>query len=327
MGDWKKGRFLPVYWIEGDEPYFIDKVIDHAEHRILTEQEAGFNLSVFYGKDAEWADVVNACRRYPMFAERQVVILKEAQQMKDIDKLEGYIEQPLTSTVFVVGYKDKKVDKRTRLYKSLTKHGEILTTKKIGERNLPAWTEDFLKGKGFTIGQKALLLMIEHIGNDLSRITNEIEKMEVNLKGRSNITEDDIEQFIGVSKDHNVFELQAALGQKDLPKAIRILNYFGANPKAAPIQQVLPLLYAFFSKVYMLFGIDARDENAVAATLGVPPYFVKDYLTVARKYGLQGVEQALMLLHHYNLKSVGVGDAGTSDADLMKEMAVKMMHT
>jgi DNA polymerase-3 subunit delta len=326
IGDWKKGRFLPVYWLEGDESFFIDRIMDHAEHHILTEQEAGFNLSVFYGKDAAWADVMNACRRYPMFAERQVVLLKEAQQMKDIDKLEPYIEHPLSSTVFVIGYKDKKIDKRTRFYKTLSRHGEIITTKKMGDRALPAWTEDYLKAKGFSISQKALMLMIEHIGNDLSRITNEIGKMELNLKGRSNITEDDIEQFIGVSKDYNVFELQTALGHKDLAKAIRIINYFESNPKAAAIQQVLPLLYSFFSKVYMVFGINARDEGAVAETLGVPPFFVKDYIAAARKYELPGVRNALLLLHHYNLKSLGIGDPGSSDASLMKEMAVKMMN-
>ncbi len=325
IADWKKGNFKPVYWLEGEEPYYIDQVVNYAEHEILNESEAGFNLTVFYGRDANWADIVNACRRYPMFAERQVVLLKEAQHMKDIDKLEGYVENPLTSTVFVVSYKEKKVDARTKFAKTLKSKGEVFTTKKMYDNQLPQWASEMVQQHGLSINQKALALLVDHIGNDLSRIQNEIEKLAVNLGSRKNITEDDIEQYIGVSKEFNVFELQDALAKKNLPKAIRIIQYFGSNPKAAPIQLILPSLYSFFSKVYMIFGAGTNDEKAIASAVGVNPYFVKDYLAAARNYGDNGVERILLLLHQYNLRSIGVHDAGTEDADLMKELVVKMM--
>jgi DNA polymerase III, delta subunit len=325
ISDWKKKLYKPVYWLEGEEEYFIDKVIDFAEHKILSESEAGFNLTVFYGKDANWPDIINACRRYPMFAERQVVLLKEGQQMKDIDKLETYIENPLPSTIFVVSYKNKKVDGRTRLARVLKEKGELLSTKKIYENKLPEWTQEMVRSKGFTITPKALALVVDHIGNDLSRIENEIEKVTVNVGDKKNITEDDIEKYVGVSKEFNVFELQSALAKKDLAKAIRIVQYFEANPKAAPIQLVLPSLYGFYSKLFMLFGINSRDEKTMAAGIGVPSFFFSDYAVAIKLYSYQQVESALLLLHTYNLKSVGVNDAGTEGASLLKEMIVKMI--
>jgi len=324
--EWKKGIFKPVYWLEGEEEYYIDKVIEHAEHRILPESESAFNLSVFYGRDTSWPDVINACRRYPMFAERQVVILKEAQHMRDIEKLEAYVDNPLSSTVFVVGYKDKKVDGRTKFAKVLKEKSVLVTTKKMYDNQLPEWTQELLQAKGLAISPKGLVLLVDHIGNDLSRIENEIDKLSVNLGKRKTITEEDIETFIGVSKDFNVFELQAALAKKDIAKAIRIIQYFEANPKAAPIQLVLPSLYSFFSKVFMVFGAGSHDEKAVAASLGIKPFFIKDYMQAANLYSYAGVEKILLLLHQYNLKSLGVNDAGNSDASLLKEMAVKMVE-
>src|SRR6185312_10341228 len=178
--------------------FYIDQLVNYAEHHILSESEAGFNLTVFYGKDADWTAVVNACRRYPMFAERQVVLLKEAQQMRDIDKLEPYIEKPLASTVFVVAYKEKKVDGRSRLAKLLKEKAELFTTKKMYDSQLPEWTAGLVRSKGYEIAQKALALLVDHIGNDLSRINNEVEKLLVNLADRKNITEDDIERFVGI---------------------------------------------------------------------------------------------------------------------------------
>ena len=326
ISEWKKGVFHPVYWLEGEEEYYIDKVIEHAEHRILPESEAAFNLTVFYGRDASWPDVINACRRYPMFAERQVVLLKEAQHMRDIEKLEGYIENPLLSTVFVVGYKEKKVDGRTKFAKVIKEKAVMITTKKMYDNQLPERTQELIQSKGLAISPKGLALLVDHIGNDLNRIENEIDKLSVNLGKRKTITEEDIEAFIGVSKDFNVFELQAALARKDVVKAIRIIQYFEANPKAAPIQLVLPSLYSFFSKAFMVFGASSHDEKTVAASLGVKPFFVKDYMQAANLYNYAGVEKILLLLHQYNLKSLGVNDAGNSDASLLKEMVVKIVE-
>ena len=325
IADWKKGNFKPIYWLEGDEPFFIDQVVHYAEHKILPEAEASFNLSIFYGKDADWSSVVNACMRYPMFAEKQVVILKEAQQMRDIEKLESYIDNPLMSTIFVVSFKEKKVDGRSKLAKTLKSKGEMLTTKKMYDSQLPEWVNQMVASHKLTIAPKALHLLVDHIGNDLSRLQNEVEKLAVNLAGRKNITEDDIEKYIGVSKDFNVFELQDALGKRDLAKTIRIIHYFEANPKAAPIQMILPALYNYFSKVFMLYSLPNITEQSAAAALGVNPFFVKEYIATARRYDYEGIEKVLLLLHQYNLRSIGVHDAGTSDAGLLKELAVKMI--
>ncbi len=325
ISGWKKNQFKPLYWLEGEEEYYIDKAVEYAEKHILPESEAAFNLSVFYGKDANWADVINACRRYPMFAERQVVILKEAQQMRDLEKLEPYIENPLSSTVLVVSYKEKKLDARKKFTKLVKEKGVLLSTRKIYDRDVPEWTQHLVQGKGLTITPRALALLADHIGNDLSRIENEIEKLTVNLGKRTQITEDDIEQYIGVSKEFNVFELQSAIAARELGRAIRIIRYFEANPKAGPIQMILPSLYNFFSKIFMIHGAGTGDPKTLATTIGVNPYFMKEYMEGAKLYNYPQVEKAILLLHQYNLKSVGVGDAGTEDASLMKEMLVKMM--
>jgi DNA polymerase III subunit delta len=325
INEWKGKSFKPVYWLEGEEEFFIDKAIDFAEHHILNESEASFNLTIFYGKDANWPDVINACRRYPMFAERQVVLLKEAQQMRDIEKLESYIENPLISTVFVVSYKAKKLDARKKFAKLIKEKGVLLTTKKIYDSQLPDWTSQMLKSKGLTITPKGLVLLIEHVGNDLTRIENETDKIIVNLGKRTSITEDDIENYIGVSKEFNVFELQSAIAAKDLASSIRIIQYFEANPKAGPIQMILPSLYSFFSKVFMIFGAGTNDEKTIAASIGVNPFFMKEYMQAARLYSYPAVEKALLLLHQYNLRSVGVNDSGTDDASLLKELVVKIV--
>jgi len=299
--------------------------MDYAENHLLPESEQAFNLSIFYGKDADWMEIINTCRRYPMFAENQVVLLKEAQQMKDISKLEPYIQQPLHSTLFIVSYKDKKVDGRGRLSKLLKEKGVLLTTKKMYDNQMPEWVTEFLRARGLTISQKALFLLIDHIGNDPGRIKSEVEKIQINLETRKSIHEDDVENYVGISKEYNVFELQAALARKDLSRAFRIIQYFESNPKAAPIQKVLPALYSFFSKVYMIFSIPAPDEITASAVLGVRGFIVKDYLLAARNYGFAGIENAILLLHQYNLKSVGVHSAPVEGSELMKELIVKLI--
>ena len=328
ISDWKKGKFKPLYWLEGDEPYFIDNIVNYAESKILSEADASFNLSIFYGKDADWVNIVNACKRYPMFSERQVVILKEAQQMnfKDLEKLQPYIENPLSSTIFVVSHKDKKIDGRSKIAKAIKQNGELFSTKKMYDDKLPDFAASIVNKHQLTITQKALFLLVDHIGNDLSRIENEIEKLAINLNGRKQITEDDIENYIGISKEFNVFELQAALAQRNFAKAIRIIHYFEANPKASPIQMTLPALYNYFSKVYMVFSVGSSDNTTIAQTLEVNPYFVKDYMAAAKQYGQQSVEKVLLLLQHYNLKSVGINTSYTAEGELMKELVTKMMY-
>lgn len=325
ISDLKKGNSKAVYWLEGEEDYFIDQVIQFAEHNILSENEAGFNLTIFYGRDSAWPDVINACRRYPMFSERQVVILKEAQDLKGIEKLESYVEKPLASTLLFVAYKGKKVDGRTKLAKLLKDKAVLMSTKKMYDNALPEWTNELVQQKGFTITKKALFLLIDHIGNDLSRLSNEIDKLALNLKDRKQINEDDIEKFVGVSKEFNVFELQQAVAQRDLYKAMRIVQYFGSNPKAAPLQLVFPSLYNFFSKVLVVYSVPSKDEKTIASALGVNAWFVKDYISTATRFSFQEIEKLLLLLYEYNLRNLGVNDAGTEDAELLKEMVVKMI--
>jgi DNA polymerase-3 subunit delta len=325
LAELKKQQFKPVYWLEGEEEFFIDQVIEYAEKNILSESEASFNLTIFYGRDTSWPDLFNACRKYPMFSDKQVVILKEAQAMKDVEKLETYVEKPLTSTLLFVAYKGKKLDGRTKLAKLLKDKAVLLTSKKLYDNELPEWTSELIKTKGYTITNKALFLLIDHIGNDLSRLNNEVNKLILNLDKRKSITEDDVEMFVGISKEFNVFELQQAIANKDLYKAIRIIQYFESNPKAAPIQLIFPSLYNYFSKVQMIYSVPSRDEKTVATAIGVNGYFVRDYLQTAMKFSSQEIERVLLLLHQYNLKGIGINDVGTTDAMLLKEMTVKMI--
>ena len=328
IADWKQKKFKPVYWLEGEEPFFIDEVINYAEHHLLSESEAAFNLTIFYGKDADWAGVLNACMRYPMFGERQVVLLKEGQQMKDIEKLENYIQKPLASTIFVVGYKDKKLDARTKFSKAVKQHGELLSTKKIYESQLPEWTQQIITSLGLSINHNALLLLVDHIGNDLSRLKNEIEKISINLNKRKTITEDDIENFVGISKEFNVFELQDAISQKNLPKAIRIIQYFQSNPKAAPLQLILPTLYTYFSKIYTAAAMNDYSENTLRPLFYNNPFAAKQALTAIKNYGFDGTEKIILLLHEYNLKGIGINSAisgSAADAEFLKELSVKII--
>lgn len=325
INTWKQKKFKPVYWLQGEEDYFIDELTKYAEHEILSEAEAGFNLTVIYGRDADWAMVINACRRYPMFAEKQVVILKEAQQMREIDQLEAYISSPLDSTILIVAHKGKSIDKRTKLHKTLQSHAEVFASDKIKDYKISEWISDLVKSKGLGISPKCIAMLEEHIGNDLSRIANEIDKLTLNLGAKKTIDEDDIEKYIGISKEYNIFELQDAIVRKDMVKAMKIINYFNSNPKAVPIQMALPALYSFISKVYAAFGMSDQSDNTLKPLFYYNPNTVQQARTMIKNYGYNGVEKLILLMHQYNLKSIGVGDTGTPGPVLMKEMVAKMM--
>lgn len=322
---WKQKKYKPIYWLHGDEEYYIDILTHYAEEHLLPESEAGFNLTVFYGKDADWAAVTNACKRYPMFAEKQVVVLKEAQQMKDMEKMEPYIAAPLESTIFIVAYKGKTLDKRTKLNKLLATHAEVFVSEKIKDYKIQEWIAEMVKSKGFTISSKSVALLEEHIGNDLSRIANEVDKLSINLGAKKTIEEDDIEKYIGISKEYNAFELQDALAKKDLVKAIKIIQYFESNPKAAPIQLVLPVLYGFVSRVYSAYGLKDNSDTALKPLFFFNVGALQQAKMMMKNYGYAGVEKILLLLHHYNLKAIGIGDGGSSGGTLMREMVAKMM--
>lgn len=326
ISSWQKNNFKPIYWLEGEEEFFIDEVMDFAEKKILSEADASFNLSVFYGKDANWADIINACRRYPMFAERQVVLLKEAQQMRDIDKLEPYIENPLSSTVFVVSYKGKTLDGRSKLSKTIKKHGEVFLSKKIYENQLPSWAQGYIQSKGLSIAPKALSLLVDHVGNDLSRIANEIDKLSINMGATKAITDDDIEKYIGVSKEYNIYELQQAFSRKDLAKAINIFQYFESNPKAVPYVLVLPSLYGYFTKIMTIYQMQDKSERALRPLFFNNPVLIQQAIDTLRNYSFSDLENTVLLLHDYNLKMIGINSYRASFGSLMKEMCFKIMR-
>lgn len=326
ISEWKKNIFKPIYWLEGEEEYFIDEIMEYAEKKILSEADASFNQTIFYGKDANWTDIINACRRYPMFADWQVVLLKEAQQMKEVEKLESYIENPLGSTILVVSYKGKTLDGRSKFSKLIKKKGEVFLSKKIYDNQLPGWINGYLQTNGFKITPKALNLLVEHIGNDLSRIVNEIEKLSLNLDKGKNITEDDIEKYIGISKEYNIFELQRAFSKKDNAKAIRILQYFEANPKAVPIQLILPSLYSYFVKILPVYQMVDKTERALKPLFSFNPNLVDQALDTLKNYSFSQIEQIIILLHHSNLKSIGIDSAGLSSGAIMKELSYKILN-
>ena len=271
--DLKNKKYKSIYWLEGEESYFIDEIMNFAEHKILTESEASFNLNIFYGKDADWAEVLNACKQYPMFSDKKVVLLKEAQSMKEkeLERLESYIINPLSSTILFVSHKEKKVDGKTKFAKVLKTKTELLTTKKLYANQLPDWARGMIQKLGLNIEQKALMLLVDHIGNDLSRIQNEIEKLAVNLKGRTTITEDDIERYIGISKEFNVFELQDAIGKRNFDSrpqnvavpcmVIRAATRNFAARAADPFPQER-------CRLLDRFGIDRRKKSSGAADDG-----------------------------------------------------------
>ncbi len=328
MKNLKAGKLKPVYLLQGEEDFFIDKACHFFEHELLPEAERDFNLSIFYGKDADWSDVINACRRYPMFSERQVVILKEAQSMRstDFNKLERYLEDLMESTLFVMTYKKGKVDGRSKISKLVAKKGEVLLVKKVYDNQMPAWIKTYVKSHGYDITEKACLLLTSHIGTDLSVQANELGKIFINFPKGKKIDEAVVEKYVGISREYNIFEFQNALGTKDLPRIMRIIQYFEANPKAAPMQLVFSVLYNFFSKTELLIRLPRGANSNIASALGVNPFFVKDYQKAARAYQLQGVEKTLLLLNEYNLRMLGINDAGTPPIGLLKEMVAKILN-
>jgi DNA polymerase-3 subunit delta len=334
LKDLKNRKYKPIYLLQGEEPYYIDLVSDFIEHKLLSDAEKGFNQTVFYGKDTDIMSVLNASKRYPMMADYQVVLVKEAQDMKwgsdDADKkginpLLAYLENPLTSTILVFCYKYGKFDKRKKTYKAIEKSGLIFESAPLYDSKVPGWIEDFITEKGYKINQQASLMLAEYLGNDLSKIANELEKLMLNISAGQEINLKLIQDNIGISKEYNVFELQSALGKKDAFKANQIINYFEANPKANPIVLVLGNLNNFFSKVLVYHYVKDKSPQSLARELGVSPYFIKDYEQAARSYNYGKTMQIISYLREYDVKSKGV-DSNTDHGGLMKELVFKILH-
>ncbi|MBX6379569.1 MAG: DNA polymerase III subunit delta [Thermoflavifilum aggregans] len=327
MQQLRKKQLSPVYWLEGEEEYYIDQLLEVFENHLLSEQEKDFNLHVFYGEEADWRDVINACRQYPAFAERQVVILREAQQMplSHLQKLEAYITHPLTSTVFVVAYKHGKTDGRTAFGRLIREKAVYFVSQPIYEEQIPQWIEQHLQETGLKATPQAIHMLAEHIGNDLTRISMELEKIRLNLKDQQVIDEHLVEQYVGISREYNVFQLQDAIGKKDMTRILHILHYFSLNPRSAPMQLVIASLYQYFVKLWQLHSMRNLTDKALADQLGIHPFFLKQYLAAARQYPKQVVERNILLLHTYNLKSVGMDQVTYDESSLLQEMIFRLI--
>ena len=324
--DLKNGTIHPIYFLSGEEPYFIDVISDYIEHNLLDESEKGFNQIILYGRDVTIDDIVSNAKRYPMMAERQVVIVKEAQDLtRTIDKLSAYIENPQPTTVLVLCYKYKKLDKRKPLYKALQKKGVFYEGKRLYENQVSSWIQKTLHEKGYTIHPKAAHMLVEFLGTDLSKINNELEKLGLILPEASAITPEIIEENIGISKDYNNFELRKAVGQRDILKAQRIAQYFVQNPKDNPLVVTIGTLFSFFSQLLQYHGLPSKDKSTVAKTLRINPYFVEEYATAARNYPMKKVSRVIALLREADMKGKGVDASTFATADILKELLVRVM--
>tara|TARA_R110002050_G_scaffold24083_3_gene64365 strand:+ start:155335 stop:156339 length:1005 start_codon:yes stop_codon:yes gene_type:complete len=324
--DIKQGKLKPIYFLMGEESYYIDKISDYIEDSVLSEEERGFNQMVLYGRDVTIDDIVENAKRYPMMAEYQVVIVKEAQDLsRTIEKLVSYAQNPQPTTVLVFNYKYKKIDKRKGLYKALKKVGVVYESKKLYENQVADWIRRILSPKNYTISPKAAQMLVEFLGTDLSKINNELEKLQIILPKGSQITPEVIEENIGISKDFNNFELRKAIGERNTIKAYQIVNYFANNPKDNPMVVTVSLLFNFFSQLLHFHGLKDKSPRNVASALKVNPYFVNEYITAARNFPMRKVSMVISTLREFDVKSKGVGSNAVPQGDLLKELLVRIL--
>ncbi len=325
--DIKSGKIKPIYFLMGEEPYYIDKISDYIEQNVLNEADKGFNLMSLYGRDVTIDDIIGHAKRYPMMADRQVIIVKEAQDLsRTIEKLAAYANNPQESTMLVVNYKYKKIDKRKALYKAIKKIGVVFESKKLYENQVSDWIIRVLASKKISIVPKAAQMLVEFLGTDLSKISNELDKLQIVLSNTNQITPELIEENIGISKDYNNFELRKAIGQRDVVKAYQIVSYFADNPKDNPMVVTVSLLFSFFSQLLHFHGLADKSKRNVAAALRVNPYFVEDYTIAARNFPMRKVSAVIALLREFDVKSKGVGSSNVSHGDLLKELLFKIFN-
>lgn len=327
MSDLRKRIFRPVYFLAGDEPYYIDLITDFIAEKVLTEEEKAFNQVVLYGEDTTISAIIDTAKRFPMMASHQVVIVREAQSLRKTEDLALYLEKPLLSTILVINYKYKVIDKRTKLYKTLEAQGVYFESMRLRDYQVAPWAERYLMTKGVKIDPGASALLSEYLGTDLHKIANELDKLLITLPaGKPVITGQLIEKNIGISKDFNNFELQKAVGERNVLKANRIVNYFGENQKDNPITLTIASLFSLFTKLLAYHYLTDKSKNNVAAALKINPFFVKDYEVWATRYNASRTINIISLLRTYDLKSKGFGDAGTEPGDLLKEIIYKILH-
>ncbi|HYG40934.1 MAG TPA: DNA polymerase III subunit delta [Cytophagales bacterium] len=332
LKDLKSNKYAPVYFLQGEEPYYIDKISDYIEANALKEHEKGFNQIIMYGQDAPMSVILNNARRYPMMSERQVVIVKEAQNIPDFTKenaekmFGAYVSNPLPSTILVFNYKFKKLDARKSQTKQIEKFAVCVESKKLYDNQVPDWVTKYVNDKGFKVSPKTTLLISDFIGNNLERISNEIDKLLINLNPGEEITPDLVQKYIGISKEFNVFELQKALTTKDIVKANQIINYFAANPKNNPVIPIISSLFSYFTKLLLAHHSKDKSEKGLALALSVNPFFVKDYLAGVRNYPLVKVISIIHFIKTADLQSKGVESTSISEGEIMKELVYKILH-
>ncbi|WP_432221543.1 DNA polymerase III subunit delta [Flavobacterium sp. TMP13] len=327
VNDIKAGNIKPIYFLMGEESYYIDKLAEYIEKNILSEEEKGFNQTVLYGRDVSIEDIISTAKRYPMMAERQVVIVKEAQELsRTIDKLESYAAKPMETTVLVICYKYKTLDKRKKVTKELSKNGLVYESKKLYENQVGEWIKRVLAGKKYNIEPKANAMLVEFLGTNLSKINNELEKLQIILPQGTMITPHHIEENIGFSKDYNVFELRKAIGERNQLKAYKIADNFAQNPKEYPLVMTTALIFGFFIQLLKYHGLKDKNPKTVAAAIGVNPYFLKEYDVALKNYPMKKVSQVIAALRDIDVKSKGVGANALPQSDLLKEMLWKIFN-
>jgi len=332
LADLKAGQYAPVYFLQGDEPYYIDLISDYIEQNCLAEAEKGFNQTILYGKDVSMAQVLTNARRFPMMAERQVVIVKEAKDIQDINKEDGqkllmsYLDNPVPSTVLLFAHKHKNLDGRKPLTKAAKAKAVFVATAQLRDYELPGWIETYIRQKGYQINDRSVMMLSEYVGTNLERLTNEIGKIMLNIEDGGMINEDLVQKYVGISKEYNVFELQRAISFRDPVKANKIVRYFAANAKANPIIPMIALLYSFYSKLLIFHGTKDKSDNGLMGAMGVRNFALKEYKAAARNYPLGKVMQSIGLLRKADLQSKGVNSGAMKDGEILKELVFKLMH-
>ncbi len=322
-----KKIYHPLYVLMGEEPYFIDKISDYIAQNALNEAERSFNQTILYGKDATVDQVLTTARRFPMMAAYQLVILKEAQNLTGLeDGLLSYAENPMKSTILVICYKYKSIDKRKKFLKAAGDNGIVFESKKIYENQLAPWIQTYVTENSYKIQPQAMALLAEYLGTEISKVANELDKLMILLPQGATITTTDIEKNIGISKDFNVFELQNALGNRDILKANRIINYFGANPNQNPMVKTITMLYSYFSKILKLQLLQDKSKPNIARELGISPFFVDDYMKAAKNYPTKKAVEIISVLREFDIKSKGIGNVSASQDELQREMIFKILH-
>ena len=326
--DLKNRIYKPVYYLMGEESYYIDKISEYIAQTVLTDEEKEFNLTVVYGSDTDVATVINAAKRYPMMAERQVVIVKEAQQLKNIEELVYYVQKPLQSTILVLCHKNGTIDRRKKLAAEVEKVGVLFESKKLKETQLPGFITSYLKRKSVDIEPKASEMMAEFVGADLNRMAGELDKLVITLpQGVTRVSPEQIELNIGISKDYNNYELRSALVVKDVLKANKIIKYFEENPKTNPIQMTLSVLFGFFSNLMLAYYAPEKTEQGIAAQLGLrSPWQAREYIMAMRQYSGVKVMQIIGEIRYCDARSKGVGNSSLSDGDLLRELIYVILH-